>query len=380
MPLLDIEVPSVGESLAEARNSLATEYAELERADGTRISPHKADNLLYPLGNTLGRLGNTLALQTREVASQATPFGARGAALDQFLEIYGILIPPPQVNKGTVELTGEDVTVPAGTELVAQDGSQVFTLDTAVIFGASQETIQAAVTATESGSDHNLAAGDLLAVGLLLDGLEPTAVWVEVTQAGRDPANDDEKAALLQSRLQQGNGVIPVRSYLQLAALFDPTFGTIYLVPHGAGPGTVRLYPTLDLPAATAAAAPWTVLLPSQGQVDALEAYLQQDSVRAPNDRMLADLLTLTPHTFDVTIVPDTADTRAEVEAALGTRLLAGYTAASYTIANSEIASAIGALESITSHTLDDVNGAGPDADITTVVGELATLGTVSFS
>lgn len=380
MALLDVEISTVATSLATARNSLATEYAELERSDGTTVSPHKDDNLLYPLGNTLGRLVHTLLLQMRETASNAAPFGATGGALDQFLEIYGVVAQPAARAQGTVAITGENVTLAAGTELIAQSGSLVFTLDSQVIFGSPAETITAAVTADEDGSAYNLTSGDLLALGTLLDDLEPTAVWGELTRAGRDPASDTEKEALLQQRLQQGNGVIPVRSYRQIAALFDSTFGQIFIVPAGSGPGTVRVYPTLRLPDATAESAPWTVLLPTQGQVDALETYLGRDDIRAPNDRMVADRLTVTPHTFDVTITPDTADTRAEVNDALGGRLLESYSASGYTIANSEIDSAIGALTSITSHTLNDVNGGGGAADITTVVGELATLGTVTFS
>jgi hypothetical protein len=380
MALLDVAVETVAESLASARNSLASEYSELTREDGTAVSPHKDNNLLYPLGNVLGRLANTLLIQMRELASQATPFGATGGVLDQWLEGYGVAIPAESIATGTVALTGTDETLPAGTELIAQAGSFVFTLDSAVAFGPSEETINAAVTAAEPGASYNLATGDLLAVGTLLDGVNPTATWVSLTVAGRDPASETEKTALLQTRLQQGNGVIPVRSYRQLALLFDITFAEVYIVPAGKGAGTVVAYPTLQLPDATEQDAPWTVLLPTAGQVSALETYLQRDDVRAPNDRMSAELLSLTETTFDVSITPDTADTRTAVEEALARRLAEDYTASGYTIANSELSAAIGALAAVTSHTLNDVGGGGALADVSTVVGELATIGTVTFS
>ena len=85
MELLAIDLPTVAQALATARTSLATEYAELERSDGTPVSPHRDNNLLYPIGNALARLVHTLMIQMRETASQATPFGAAGGALHRSL-------------------------------------------------------------------------------------------------------------------------------------------------------------------------------------------------------------------------------------------------------------------------------------------------------
>lgn len=382
--LLDIEQPTLAEDDSESAQSFETEFFGLKRSDGTQVSAFKDDNTLFPLAKSVAFVKNTLGAQSLENASNATPFGASGGALDQFLAFYSIAALAPQPTKGTANFTGESVTLPAGSVITSQQGTLIYTTDVESNFGSPEATIAVAVTATEDGADHNLSAGDLLNVGAQPSGLQPTAVWVEVTQAGRNLAGDQEKEELLRARLAQGNGTIPVTSYIQIAKLFDSEFGVVFLVPAGvapgSGPGSVTLYPTDRLPAATEDTAPWTVLLPSAGRVDALEAHLQQDDVRAPNDRMFAELLTLTPTTFTLSALsPNTASSQAAVNDALGRRLLEAYNAGGYTIPNSEINAAIGSAEGVESHTLSDVAGGGPSADVIAGAGELATLGVITF-
>jgi hypothetical protein len=381
---LNIEQPTLAEDDAESAQSFNTEFFGLERIDGTPVSAFNDDNTLFPLAKSVAFIKNTLGAKSLENASLATPFGASGGALDQFLGFYSISALPPQPAKGTVDFTGESVTVPSGTVITSQQGTLIYSTDVEINFGVTESTITVAVTATEDGADHNLSAGDLLNIGIQPSGLQPTAVWVEVTQAGRNLAGDQEKEELLRARLAQGNGTIPVTSYIQIATLFDSEFGVVFLVPAGvapgSGPGSVTLYPTDRLPDATEDSAPWTVILPSAGRVDALEAHLQQDDVRAPNDRMFAELLTLTPTTFTLSVLsPNTAASQAAVNDALGRRLLEAYAAGGYTIPNSELNAAIGSADGVESHTLSDVAGGGPAADVVAVAGELATLGVITF-
>lgn len=369
MALLDVALPTLAQTLRDVRRGFNAWYRELG------LDAFQKNNLLYPLSNINARVIQQLYLLAREQASQATPFGATGANLDAWLEIFAVQIPPPATATGTVSVTGADTTLPAGSFLASVDGL-LYTTNTATIFGPVKETLDVAVTAEEVGAAYNRAPGDTLELALLADNLEPEAVVVAL-DGGSDPADDDAKTTLLQTRLAQSNTSGTAADYRLRALAFDVALGGVFIVEAGKGPGTIALFPINRL---TVGQEPYEVNVATPAQIAALQTRFDDPTVRKSNDRPFVLELGLAPQTFDITIQPDNPDTRAAVTRALGNRLADDYSASGYTIANSELNAAIGGAEGVVAHTLNDVNGQGPAADIVAAFGQLATLGIVTFS
>lgn len=377
--ILDIAVPDLSTLVRESKVALDTEYSDLRRSDGSRVSAFRANNALFAFALVLARLQTTTVIRAREIGSQATPFGASGAALEQFVRAYGIAIPAATLAEGVVQITGESSTLATGSLLVAANGVEEFETTAVAVFGSPEETISVPVRATEAGSSHNLAAGDSLDILDVTATITPVATWEALSTAGIDPATEDDLAALLQDRLRQGSTPFGTAYYRAAARRALPTAGTIFLLEGGSGPGSINVFPTLALTDQQEASTPWLIQLPTQGQLDAVQASLSDPAVRGTNDRVFVLAATVTLSTFEVTIQPDTADLRAAVTTALGQRLLQDFSVAGYTIANSELNAAIGATQ-VTSHTLLDVNGQGAAADLTAARGEIISLGVVTFS
>lgn len=367
--LLSLPLPTLADVLRNARRSFTAEYQQLG------LSAFLKNNATYALAIIVARVQMQLYLGSREHASQATPFGATGANLDRFIEAYGVVLPTPQTASGTVTLTGGNSrTVPSGTVLTFQ--SLIYRTTTSVTFGALEEDVEVGVIADAVGSQYNRAAGDLMDLAFLTDDIQPTAVVIAVT-GGQGAATEEDKERLLQLAYQRSQQSGTAGDYRLKSLQFDSQLLDIFVIEAGAGAGTVVLYPINKLNPGQES---YEVNQPSAGQIAALQAYIEDPEVRKTNDRMFVFLITLTPVDFDVTISPDTADTRAAVTSALGNRLAEDYAAGGYTISNSELDVAVGGAAGVSSHTINDVDGGGPDADVVAVQGELRTLGTVTFS
>jgi len=367
--LIAITLPSLGETLRKVGQGLNAEYRTIG------LNAFKTNNLLFGLRVIIARVTQQLYLLAREAASQATPFGATGSNLDDWLDIRNVQVPPEATATGSVEITGINASLDAGTELASSDG-YVYTLDSGVVFSGVESTTVVNVNAVATGADYNRAPGDILQIDTADDGINPDAVVVTLSE-GSNPADDVFKETLLQASWSQGDTDRTLAAYRTRSLTFNSQFREVYVVSAALGAGTVGIFPTNKL---TGEQADYEVNVASAAQVAVLQAHLEQDTVRGTNDRIFVKELVLLAYTFEVSITPDTADTRAAVIESIGTRLAEGYTLKGYTIANSEISAAIGSSPGVESHTLDDVNGEGAGADVVALVGELANLGDVTFS
>lgn len=371
MPLIDITLPTLGDTIRSVRRAFNGQYRSTLGLDAFRPT-----NALFPLSLILARIGAQVDRRGVEAASQATPFGATGKNLVAWLDVHGVAIPPAAKATGTVNVTGESATLEANTILSSGADGTLWETDAQVVFSSPEETLSVAITALEVGTAGNREPNDVLELSAVPAGIQTEATVVTLT-GGNDPADDASLLALLQARLAQSNTSGTGADYALKSLLTDNSLRTVYIVEAGKGAGTISMYPTNKL---TSSQDSYEVNVSSAGQISNLQTYWDDESNRKVNDRPFVLSLTLVAHTFDVTITPDNADTRAAVEDALGNRLAQDYSAKGYTVANSELSAAIGNAAGVTSHTLNDVNGNGATADAVAALGELATRGVVTFS
>jgi uncharacterized phage protein gp47/JayE len=371
MALISITIPSLSDVLTGVKRAFNAEF----RPYG--LDAFQANNLLYPLTTVTGHLIAQLWARMREFASQATPMGATGSNLDAWLSLFGVTVPAAAKATGTVSVTGQnEAEIAEGTALTRIDGL-VFITTAAVAFGVAEETIVVAVEAEELGSEYNTDVGTELELALVAsDDIDPTAVVVSIT-GGSDPADPTTKIALLQSRLSQGQAPGTVEFYRLLALGFSASISRVFVEPAGLGPGTVVVFFVNRNPDGSDDD---VLTLPSEGEIAALLAYLDQDTVRRVNDRLVVRAPTLVAVDMEIAITPNTAEVQAAIEASLRARFLEDYDTGGYTIPNSEISGAISGADGEISHTVLDVGGDGASADAVALFGEILQVGTITFS
>lgn len=371
MALLSITIPSLSDVLTGVKRAFNAEFRQYG------LDAFQGNNLLYPLTTVIGHLVAQLWARMREFASQATPMGATGSNLDAWLSLFGVTVPGEAKAAGTVNVTGQnEAEIPEGTELTRIDGL-VFVTTAAVTFGVVEETIEVGVEAQDFGAEYNTDAGTELELALVAsDDIDPAAVVVSL-DGGSDPADDNAKLVLLQSRVSQGQGPGTVEFYRLLALGFSSSISRVFVEQGGLGPSTVVVFFVNRNPDGSDAD---VLTLPSAGEIAALQAYLEQDTVRRVNDRIIVDAPTLVEVDLEIAITPNNAEVQASIEENLRARFLEDYDTGGYTIPNSEIVGAISSADGEISHTLVDVGGGGASADAVALFGEILQVGTITFS
>ena len=325
------------------------------------LDAFRATNLLYPLATALGYLLHQLRLLMREQASQATPMGATGSNLDDWLEISGVIVPGESTATGSVSVTGgNNKSIEAGTEIIL-GGQLIYTTNTVVNFGPTESTISVAVTAEATGAAYNAAIGEKLELAVVDDDIQPFAVSQGI-RGGSSPADDAVKKALLKARWSQSQIAGSAKGYELLALGSASNIGRVFIIPEGHGSGTVSVFPLLVL---TQGQEYYAINLPNAGDVAALQSYLEADDVARINDDIRVQAPTTRAVPIDVSITPNTTEVQEAIRATLRQRFFDAYDVAGTTIVNSEIAGAISSARGETSHTLNDVDGNGPAGDAT---------------
>lgn len=372
MKLLSLTIPSLRDVLQDTKRAFNAEFRQYD------LDAFRRNNLLYPLTNVVGYLLAQVWPRAREYASQAAPFGATGANLEAWLELYSVEVPGPAQATGTILVTGRNnYVLPAGSAATRLDGLG-FTTTAVVHFGALEETIAVGVIADETGSEYNTEAGAELELAPFSDDLDPAGI-VETggITGGSDPADDDAKAQLLQTRLAQGQGAGTANDYRLKALGFSASIARVFVEEAGLGPGTVVVFFLNVNPDGSPS---YTLTLPSAGEVSALQTFLEQPDVRRVNDVIVVRAPTLVDVDLSIALTPNTAEVQSSVEEALRFRFADFYDTGGYTIPNSEISAAIAGADGEISHTLLDVGGGGPDAAAVAAFGEILQLGTITFS
>lgn len=285
---------------------------------------------------------------------------AEAEQLDRHGAIWGIARRAATPARGPVTVSGAiGAVLPAGAEMARSDDAR-FLLDADVTIGGGG-TGTGAVTAVVAGAAGNTAAASQLSLIAPSPGITSSLV---VAAGGLGAGADIEADAALRARVlariqtpPQGGARPDYVAWAQTVA----GVGRVFVYPQHLGAGTVGLaFLTTEggIPGAPLVAA-------VQAAVDVLRPVTAELTVFAP-----------APVVVNVTvqISPDTAATRAAVQAALAAFFLA-EAEPGVTLRRSRISAAISAAAGETWHAL-----VAPAADVTLAAGEVATLGTVTFA
>jgi uncharacterized phage protein gp47/JayE len=225
---------------------------------------------------------------------------------DDVLHLHSAGVPRREAAKatGTVEFTGDDgASIPTGT-LLQKDEQEYETTESATISGG---TATASVEATEPGADGNQDAGTELEFVSPISGVDGTAVvGTDGLAGGVDLEAYDawrDRILLRRARIPRGGAAGDWEGW----ALEVSGVTRAWEDPLGMGPGSVVIRIVAD----DSDSGP----TPSQQLIDTTQAHInEKKNVQAKAYVDAPDTTTFAP---EMSVTPDTADVRANVEASL---------------------------------------------------------------
>ncbi|MCW5666467.1 MAG: baseplate J/gp47 family protein [Piscinibacter sp.] len=284
-----------------------------------------------------------------------------GSYLERYASIWGVLRLPASFAEGNVTFTGADGTVvPAATLVQRGDGAQFGTdVDVTIASG----TATAAVQALDAGAAGNTGAGTALQLVTPIAGVQSAAVVAAGGLVdGADVESDDALRARVLRRIQQPPNGGSAADYVTWA-LEVPGVTRAWCYPLEGGAGTVTVRFVRDDDAS---------IIPDAGEVAAVQAYIAERRPVTANVTVAAP--TAVPLNLTIQLVPNTAEVKAAVTAEL-LDLLRREAQPGGTILISHIREAISVAAGETNHVLTV-----PSADVTHTAGQIATLGTITWS
>ena len=282
--------------------------------------------------------------------------------LERWCSIWGITRKVAAAATGTVTFVVQaGAYIPSGTALQALDGVQYQTTADAVVVGTSGTAPLLAVVAAAAG---NRDAGQSLTLVSPVVGVQSTAT-AGLLSGGADVETDDALRARLLARIQQPPQGGAASDYVAWAlGVSGVTRAWVYPQELGAGTVTVRFVRDND---GTGAA-----IIPDGTEVAAVQAYI--DARRPVTAQLTVLAPTAVPLNFTITgLTPSNAAVQAAVQTELQDLLLRESTPGG-TILLSHIRSAISAAAGETDYTLTS-----PVANVTNTVGNMTTMGTITW-
>lgn len=295
------------------------------------------------------------------VARQITPDTADTEYLEGHASVWGIHRKAASYARGDISVTGATGSViPAGTEYQTGAGG-IYTTDAEAILEAGAATI--AVTADLAGVAGDLAAATVLSLSSPISGVQSQAVVAAAgVTHGEDAEADDALRDRLLARIQAPPHGGAERDY-EAWALEVAGISRAFVFPLHLGAGTVGLAILAD---------DQSPPVPDADKIEEVQAYID---ARRPVTASVT-VYAPTPVALDLTIqlVPSTSAAQAAVAAELEDLLQREATPGG-TIALSHIREAISIAAGETDHVL-----VAPAADVTHSVGEIATLGVITWA
>jgi uncharacterized phage protein gp47/JayE len=290
---------------------------------------------------------------------QLFPDTSELAFLERQASLYGLTRIPAAFADGTLTATGIDGTiVPSDTRWRRADGAEYATTGSATIASGTATLTVVAVLAGEAG---NADIGVSLTAVSPIAGLTATAVVATALGGGADAESDAALRDRLMARMRQPPQGGAAADYIAWALeVAGVTRAWVYPLELGAGTVTVRFVRDGD-----------GSLIPDSGEVADVQAHI--DVVRPVTAAVTVVAPTAVSLDFTIEITPDTADTRAAVEAELA-NLILRVGAPGAPLLRSQMLVAIGTAAGITDFTLTT-----PAADVTHTAGQLPTLGTITW-
>jgi len=316
------------------------------------------------------------------IAQQCTPFTATDEYLEAWAAFKQVFREPATYASGAsaAAFTGTVGTpLSAGTPLTRSDGYGFTISNNGTI--ASNGTLLASIEATTAGADGNTAIGALISLSNSVAGIANQGTVVALVTGGADQEIDDS----LRSRM--------------LAAFASPSMGgdqndyvnwalevngvtRAWCSPNQMGAGTVVVYIMLDVTEAayggfpqgsTGGAAAETRTTPASGDqlnvanyIFPLQPVTALVYVAGPNNAAQNFVFS--------EITPNTSAIQALVTTALQSMFLRLGTALGGTIYESDWTAALDAVPGLTDYVISS-----PTGTITTSVGQIPTLGTVTW-
>lgn len=296
------------------------------------------------------------------LALQIMPDTAELEHMERWAAIWGVTRKPATAAKGNVTVTGVNgVIVPTGTVLQRSDSAQFsINADATIVSG----TAIAAVTASIAGAAGNTVAGSTLTIVSPIAGVASAAVVAAGgLSGGADPESDDALRLRLLDRIQEpphgGADFDYVKWALEIPGV---TRAWCFPLEMGLGTVTVRFVRDDDVS-----------LIPDAGEVAAVLAYI---NARRP---VTADVYVVAPvavaRNFTIFgLTPSSTTVRDAIAAELGD-LLRREAIPGGTILISHIREAISIAAGELNHSL-----VTPSADVTHTAGQIAVLGTITWT
>ncbi len=323
------------------------------------------------------------------VSKQANPF----TATDEFLEAWAALKDVFRLAAtratGQITFSGTNgTTISSGTPIVRGDGVGYTTTASATVSGgvAVVSAIANADATGLTGAFGNCQTGTAMTITSAIAGITSTGSVTTAFTGGADVETDDS----LRSRMLQAYQSIPqggaqndyVSWALQVAGVTRA-----WCNPNGFGPGTVVVYPMLDVteaahagfPQGTGGVATLEPRLSTKATLDLLAVANHLYPLRPATALVLLEAPVASPISFSISGVP-TALRTAVTAAIAGVFTLYGSPISNTpgqngTIDLSYIESAIAAVTGSTGFVITS-----PAANITGTTGQIPTVGTITWS
>jgi len=295
------------------------------------------------------------------ISKQIIPDTAEKEYLTRWARLFSVYRKAATFAQGPYVFTGTPgVTVPAGSELIRADGVK-YTTDADGIVGGGG-TISVAITCEAAGEAGNVDEANPMTLVSPVSGIQSDGV---VDAGGINDGEDEESDESLLDRLlirlqnpPQGGSEADYKAWL----LEIPGVTRAWVYPLNEGPGTVGGSFVLDGE---------VDIFPDAGKVAEAQAYIDERrnvtgdaTIFAPIDYPVA---------FNITLNPNTAATRAAVEAELAD-LFKRDAEPGVLIPLSHLNEAISIAAGEYDHVLN-----APVADVNPGAGNLPTLGAVVF-
>lgn len=293
---------------------------------------------------------------------------AEREALLRMAALYGIVPTPAAFATGDVTATGTNGSTILAGEILRLDAVTSYRVVTGQTIASGTATLP--VIAVLAGTAGNLVEGASLSFESPIPGVTSTAtVATGGITGGVEEEGTEEVRDRYLLRLREPPQGGADQDY-EAVALAVPGVTRAWVFPVELGLGTVVVRFVLDDPDRAS-------IFPDVGEVaDVQDA---EEAERPITAVVTAVAPTDLPVAFTIHLVPDTADTRVAVAAELGdlfTRVAEpGDGAGRGTVLLSQIRTAIGVAEDVTDYTLTV-----PPADVVPAIGELPTVGTITWT
>lgn len=331
----------------------------------TRLSTGKLTpkSFLAIMGTALAGAAHLLHGHISWATLQLFPDTSELEYLERWASIWGVERTAATFATGNIDLTGTNGSIiPTGTRFKRSDGVFYVTTASATI-AAGVATV--AATAVNAGTSGNATAATSIALVNSIAGINTdAAVGTGGFAGGADAESDAGLRARLLDRIQQPPHGGALFDYVKWAKeVSGVTRAWAYALSGGAG--TVSVTFVLD---------DEEDIIPDSAKVTEVQNYIDDENRRPVTADVTVFAPTAVELDFNITLTPNTAEVKAEVEASLRD-LLKRDAEPGGTILISRIREAVSVAAGETDNIVNS-----PSADVTHSTGEIATFGTITWA